>query len=189
MKPFVRHIIFIISILFLTGGATGVSSYGEISKPTVTPRVYEGWKYFKNGYMVKIPPGWRKLSDKGGKTVLVPGKETGSVKEISFDVAPYSTDPDGVSFTSQEQFDQWYGADSVVSGKIRKIDNVAVDGERGIMLSNVGQKATDWHIFVWTRKDGINYYINARGDGRHTLEDAIAVDYLISSFMFGLPPK
>lgn len=163
--------------------ATQQTSKETMVSPTISP--YSDWTYFKNGYGIKFPPDWKNTSDLNGTAVMEPGRKVGSITKISITILS-DKKATGQRFTTQTEFDQWYGVNGQVQGDIQKTDNVLLDGQKGVVLMD-SSTPDKWTEIIWTRKDNVNIYIIVRGNGTFTSEDNAAIVYLISSFKFQAP--
>lgn len=165
----------------------------EIPSATVSPTIiknkFENWTFFKNGYAFPLPSNWKNSSDTGGTAVLEPSdiseNELDNIKKISVTVLSYKK-ATGQRFTTQLEFDQWSAVTGEVQGKIQKLENLTIDGEKGIMLID-NSVENKWKIIIWIRKDEINLYMNFDGEGKYNDKNIEVIKYITSHFSFIAP--
>ena len=189
-----KFIILAILLVILTGLAIvfskNQSASQKVSETAVSqiPPNFNTFSTFENGYEIKIPTNWVNTSDLQGHSVIGPGKngiKVGSFQSIVLSVNPSLT----ALMTSQSEFDSWYAKknEKVTKGIIQKLANTTIDGEKAVELidTSVNQKTQNaWSIVTWTRKNNVNYYINAIGDQKITTVDFKVYEYIIKSFKF-----
>lgn len=159
--------------------------------PTKVQNKYDDWVLFRNGYALPLPPDWKNSSDTGGTAVLEPrdpmANELKNIQKISITVLS-DEKATGQRFTTEKEFFEWSAINGEVQGKIQKLDNLTVSGEKAIMLIDVSGEDNVWKIIVWVRKDNINLYINFDGLGKYDEVDAEVINYITSQFNFVAPP-
>ena len=153
--------------------------------PTKVENKYEGWTLFRNGYAFPLPTDWINSSDTGGTAVLEPRdplkNELNNIKKISVTVLSDKKST-GQRFTTEKELVEWSAVAGEVQGKIQKLDNLIVGGEKAIMLIDATGEDNEWKIIVWVRKDNINLYINFDGQGKYNAADAEVINYITSQF-------
>lgn len=154
---------------------------------------FADWTYFRNGYALPVPPGWKNTSTAGGRAVLVPGSANAEaadrMKEMSLTVLSDASAPQGQQFTTQREFDDWRQVEGEVRGAIQKLANTTLDGVPAVELLDTGGTEADWTIIVWARKDGRNVYLTVKGMAGFDIRDAAAVEYMVNNFKFSAPPS
>ena len=159
--------------------------------PTKAQKKYEDWTLFRNGYSLPIPSDWKNSSDVGVTAVLEPrdsiANELKNIQKISITVLS-DEKATGQRFTTEKEFFEWSAVVGEVQGKIQKLDNLSVNGEKAIMLIDVSGGDNEWKIIVWVRKDNMNLYINFDGLGKYNEADAEVINYITSQFNFVAPP-
>jgi hypothetical protein len=174
---------FIISNKFLK---TQNSKFSIASSPS--PLSLSNWLTYKNVYEIKIPKNWINISDSNGHVVFVPGKNGETTGSFTTIVISKNSDSDK-PIASEDEFDSWYAKNNEEIPKevLQKLDNTFLDGEKAVKLidTSINKKTQNaWSLVTWTRKDGINYYINAQGNKKITKDDFKAYEYLLNSFKF-----
>lgn len=159
--------------------------------PTKVQNKYKDWNLFRNGYALLIPSDWKNSSDVGGTAILEPSdplnNELKNINKISITVLS-DKKATGQRFTTEKEFFEWSAVVGEVQGKIQKLDNLTVGGEKAIMLIDASGGDNEWKIIVWVRKDNINLYINFDGQGKYNKADAEVINYITSQFNFVAPP-
>lgn len=171
-----------------TKQTTSVSTPSPKVQAIATADPYASWELFRNGYAFPLPADWKNTSDTNGTATFAPGTPIGSIDSLAVTVLSDKRAPQGKRFTTQPEFDQWYAVEGEVQGKIQKLQNLAVDGEKAVMIS---QKPADdrWMVIVWARHEQVNLYITATGAGEYTVEDGKIVSYIAEHFVFTAPPS
>lgn len=163
----------------------------ETVSPTKVVDTYEGWTLFRNGYAFPVPPEWKNSSDVGGVAVLEPtDPAVNTLKNIQKISAIILSDKKatGQRFTTEKEFIEWTAVPGEVQGSVQKLENSVVDGEKAVMLIQRAASADTWKIIVWTRKDGVNVYLNFDGVGSYEASEMQAIKYIIAHFTFTPPP-
>lgn len=175
----------LLAVFIIVPSAQALTAPTPSLSPSPTPEILDGWRYHnRERYSFMIPARWKIGYDKNDLTVLIPGRAMGTLQEIAIRTLPDIRVREDRPFATQEEFDRNYEVDTVIEGKVRKIENVEVDGRRGIMYTDVGSGPQNWHIVVWIRDDEENIYLNFKGFDRQILDDGKAIDYFLSTFIF-----
>ncbi len=163
----------------------------ETVMPTKVVDPYQDWTLFRNGYAFPLPPEWKNSSDVGGVAVLEPtDPAVNTLKNIQKISAIILSDKKatGQRFTTEKEFIEWMAVAGAVQGSVQKLENSIIDGEKAIMLIQRAESADTWKIIVWTRKDGVNVYLNFDGVGTYEGAEMQAIKYIIAHFTFTPPP-
>ena len=163
----------------------------NVPTPTIMIADRADWTLFRNGYAFPLPPDWKNSSDRGGTAVLEPTdistNTLGTIQRISTTILS-DKKASGQRFTTEREFGDWGAVKGEVQGKIQKLDDVTVDGEKALLLidRSVDNK---WTIIVWTRREQMNFYINFGGVGKYGAAETETINYIISHFNFVAPER
>ena len=157
--------------------------------PTKVVDPYQDWTLFRNGYAFPLPPEWKNSSDVGGVAVLEPtDPAVNTLKNIQKISAIILSDKSHrTTLYHRERIYRVDGCRGAVQGSYKNWKIVLLT-EKAIMLIQRAESADTWKIIVWTRKDGVNVYLNFDGVGTYEGAEMQAIKYIIAHFTFTPPP-
>lgn len=168
-----------------------------IPTPTLAPLQFIGWKNYENKlakFTLDIPSTWTIQEQKDRNTSILKRTstniKTSSIQETTITFVKI-TDSDQ-PLTSTQEFNELLKKDPEKEDKenqrVYKLDNINVDGSKAVVLLDIGrlgeQDDQDWSIVTWTQKNGMNYYINTKGNKQMTQHDFETYYHLLSTFKF-----